>query len=205
LRGTWRDHVGQWISLLLLGLLATSSWLIAALVPNMEPPSTPRDGSEVSSIVRQAVIHRTGPGGNPQQEVRSARLEQFRDGRSTLSSPVLVHARPEHASVRVVGRQAEISADQNLIRLQGDVLLQRAEFQGSPPVRVQTDRLDYLVDEEIARTSDPVRVQRGQSELIGVGLIANQKTGQLTVLADSRMVIPQAPKTTQRNVGGTRQ
>jgi hypothetical protein len=41
--------------------------------------------------------------------------------------------------------------------------------------------------------------------LIGVGLIANQKTGQLTVLADSRMVIPQAPKTTQRNAGGTRQ
>ena len=205
MKGAWRDRVGQWVSLALLAILTTSSWLIAAIVTNNQSSVVSRDGNEISSVVTAALIYRTGPDGDPQQEIRSTRLEQFQDGRSTLLAPEFVQARPEHAVVRVVARQAEISSDQNLIRVQGGVILQRSAFQGSPAIAVQTNNLEYLVDEEIARTADLVRVKRGQSELVGMGMIANQRTGQFSVLADSRMVIPQSPRSEEQKERARRQ
>lgn len=194
MRGAWRDRVGQWISLALLAILTTGSWLIAALVAKNQFSVVSRDGNEVSSVVTGALIYRTGLNGDPQQEIRSTRLEQFQDGRSTLLAPEFVQSKPEHAIVRVIGREAEISSDHSAIKVRGGVVLRRSEFQGSPAIAVETSNLEYLVDEQIARTSDLVRVKRGQSELVGMGMVANQRTGQLSVLADSRMVIPQSTK-----------
>ena len=186
----WRGRLGQWISLLLMGSLAAGSWLLASLLSHQGPASAPKDSSDLTSVVLEAFITRTGAEGNPQQQIRSVRIDQYRDGRSALSEPELIQSKPNHASVKATGRSAEVSADQKVIYLEGEVVLNRSEFGGTPAVSVQTERLEYRVEEEIARTSDPVRVRRGRSELHGVGMVANQKTGRLEVLADSRMVIP---------------
>jgi len=194
MRGAWRDRVGQWVSLSLLAVLTTGSWLIATILSTGEFTSTARDSQDLTSVVKAATIYRTGPDGDREQEIKSLRLEQFRDGRSTLAAPVLIQTKPNQAMVQVGARQADISSDQKVVKLKGNVVLERSAFNEGAAVRVQTENLEYLVDDEIAKTSDPVRVQRGNSELHGVGMFANQKTGRLDVLADSRMVIPQEPK-----------
>lgn len=187
---TWRDQIGQWVGIVLLATIAAASWLVSVLIVSQSPATSLREAGDVTAVITSASIVRTGLGGAPEQLVTSARIEQYRDGRATLDQPKVVQSREDQAKVEAIGRFAEVSSDQNVVRFKGNVLLEQSEYKGAAPLIVRTETLEYRVDEGVARTLDPVIVQRGSSELHGVGLIANHKTGRLQILADSRMVIP---------------
>lgn len=187
----WRERIGQWVGTFLLATLAAGSWLVSVLVLNQPSVTGLRSDGDITSVIVDATIVRTGLGGTPEQLVTSARIEQYRDGRATLVQPRIIYTRDDRATVEAIGRLAEVSSDQKIVRFNGSVVLEQSEFRGASAVVVRTETLEYRVDEGIARTADPVHVRRGRSELHGVGMIANQRTGRLQVLADSRMVIPQ--------------
>jgi LPS export ABC transporter protein LptC len=93
--------------------------------------------------------------------------------------------------MRMSADHATINTRHTEVFLKGDVTLFQEPTSNEPFVRVKTGSLFYSSVENIARTGDPVRVTRGRSELHGVGMLARPNTGQITILADTRMVMPE--------------
>jgi LPS export ABC transporter protein LptC len=55
---------------------------------------------------------------------------------------------------------------------------------------VSTSKATVLIREERAMTDAPVTIERGASTLQGNGMRLDQKTRQLEITSDSRMVVP---------------
>lgn len=184
-----RDRVGQLVSIALMSVIAAASWLVSEFVAKNWSTEISEVDQGPTSIVIAAVISRAGPGGDAEQSISASRIEHFADGRSALTDPSLSQHKRDFAAVRATAERGKVSADQKSIDLSGSVRLYREEFKGSAATTVLTEELKYLVDDELARTDQPVRVLRGKYELNGMGMIANQKTGQLEVLSNSRMTV----------------
>ncbi|MDA0665352.1 MAG: LPS export ABC transporter periplasmic protein LptC [Proteobacteria bacterium] len=186
----WSDRLGSIVSMALLGGLAAASYLLSewALQPDWQRASADRAGP--TALVYGATIVRTNRDGLPDQRIQTPEIEQFADGQSLFKSPVVVILRPDRPPVTVTADKGSVSADQSLVTLRQKVVVTRRAFGTDPSIRVETESLAFFVNEDIARTADPVMIYRGTSTLYGVGMTLNQKTDQMTILADSRMVLP---------------
>ncbi len=186
----WSDRLGSIVSMALLGGLAAASYLLSEWVvqPDWKRASADRVGP--TALVYGATIVSTSRGGLLNQRIQTPEIEQFADGESFFKSPVVVFFRPDRPPVKVTADKGSVSADQSLVTLRQRVVVTRQAFGADPSIRVETESLAFFVNEDIARTADPVMIYRGISTLYGVGMTLNQKTDQMTILADSRMVLP---------------
>jgi LPS export ABC transporter protein LptC len=186
----WSDRIGTLLSVVLLGALAAASYLLSewALQPDWQKASATRTGP--TAYVYGASITRTNEGGAPAQRVQTPRITQMGDGQSVFSEPVVVTVRPDRPPVMATALRGEVNADQSIVTLRQKVVVTRQAFGADPAIRVETNSLTFLLNENLARTADPVMIYRGGATLYGVGMTLNQKTDQVTILADSRMVLP---------------
>ena len=186
----WSDRIGTLLSVALLGTLAAASYLLSewALQPDWQKASATRTGP--TAYVYGASITRTNESGTPAQRVQTPNIKQMADGQSVFSEPVVVTLRPDRPPVMATALQGEVNSDQSIVTLRQKVVVTRQAFGTDPAMRVETNSLTFMVNENLARTADPVMIYRGASTLYGVGMTLNQKTDQVTILADSRMVLP---------------
>lgn len=184
------ENWGSILSLALLAVLTAASWLLSSLSLFDEGPRRAVSQDDLVSVVHGAVIRRADSQGTPFQEVQSERAEQLRNGEAHLMKPSLIVSPASGRTMRLAADHATINPRHTEVFLRGDVKLFQEPTSTEPFVRVNTDTLFYSSVENIARTDDPVRVTRGRSELHGVGMVARPNTGQITILSDTRMVMP---------------
>ncbi|MEN9794904.1 MAG: hypothetical protein RJA17_1444 [Pseudomonadota bacterium] len=186
----WSDRIGTLVSVVLLGALAAASYLLSewALQPDWQKASATRTGP--TAYVYGATIVRSNSEGFPAQRIQTPEIEQLADGQSFFTEPVVVTLRPDRPPIMATALRGEVSSDQSVVTLKKTVVVTRQAYETDPAVRVETESLTFLVNEDLARTADPVMIYRGASTLYGVGMTLNQKTDQVTILADSRMVLP---------------
>ncbi|MEY4083181.1 MAG: hypothetical protein RL483_550 [Pseudomonadota bacterium] len=192
MRAAWSDRIGGWLSLALLAGLGLSSWLLSAVTQAPDWIKASRSQSGPTAVIAKAHIVKTGSDGRPRQVVDSPQITQFEDGRAELTSPDLVSFRVQGPPVTAKSRKALVSADQNEVVLEGSVVIRREASEKDPALRVETETLTFLSDQEIAQTAAPVMVYRGVQTLYGVGLRLDEKTDRLQILADTRMVLPKS-------------
>ena len=72
----------------------------------------------------------------------------------------------------------------NLTHLRGQVEITRAADRDGPALKIRTERLDVLAPQDLARAAGPVRIERGGSNLTGIGMEFDNATRRLQVLAD---------------------
>ena len=190
MRSAWSDRIGSVLSLGLLAALGLSSWVFSTMtqVPGWMKASQQKTGP--TAVISRAHIVKTGPDGKPHQTVVSPAIQQFEDGRALLSAPDLTSFRDNGPPIFAKAQEARVSPDQNQIVLKGAVVIRREAFRGDPALRVETETLTFLSNEQLAQTQDPVMVYRGSSTLYGVGMRLDEKTDRLQILADTRMVLP---------------
>jgi lipopolysaccharide export system protein LptC len=186
----WSDRIGSLVSIALLGTLAAASYLLSewALQPNWENMSG--DPMGPTAHVYSASITRTNENGVPTQRVQTPSISQMADGQSVFTEPVVVTLRPDRPPVMATALRGDVNADQTVVTLRQKVVVTRQAFGADPAIRIETSSLTFLVNDGLARTAEPVMIYRGASTLYGVGMTLNQKTDQVTILADSRMVLP---------------
>lgn len=184
------EHWGSILSLALLAVLTGASWLLSSVSLFSESPGRSAEQEDLVSVIYGAVIRRTDSEGGPHQELRSERAEQLRNGESNLVRPIVTVTPAGGRAIRLSANHATISSQRTEISLRGGVQLFQEPSSSEPFVRVTTETLFFSSVENIARTSEPVRVTRGRSELHGVGMVARTDTGQVVVLANTRMVMP---------------
>lgn len=72
----------------------------------------------------------------------------------------------------------------------GDVDLQRPKTAQSEALRVRSQALTVLPDEEIVKTDLPIDMQLGASTLKGTGMVANNATQQMHLSSRGQIVYP---------------
>jgi lipopolysaccharide export system protein LptC len=90
---------------------------------------------------------------------------------------------------------ANVNQDQNQIDLIGNVDISRPGSKTSQPLRIRTEALTVLPDEEISKTDKPIQMTLGAASVSGVGMVANNATQQLTLGGRGELIYPPKGRT----------
>ena len=102
---------------------------------------------------------------------------------SEFTRPVLVSLDPARPRVTISATRGSATSKGEQTDLHGQVELLRAGGEGKPPLRVSTDHVRILPEQDLALTERPVRIESGDSVLTGVGMRFNNADRTLDVLS----------------------
>ena len=189
------DWIGNSISIILFALLALASWALTQYLERARPAPKSAQTTGPNAIIERPRIVRSDWQGRPQYRLEAERITMDESADETLlSRPTMISLAADKPRTILRAAQAVTTEKQNRVDLSGDVVITRDAFAEQPPVRIETPRATMFIDEERAVTDAPVRVQRGLSTLEGVGMKFDQKSQNIDILSQSRMVLPKEKK-----------
>lgn len=196
-RRSW-DHLAAGISLVLLGGLAAGTWYLALVSERDEARAGLRTPpGEPDYFLDDAVFTRINVAGDPVYRMSAEHLLHYPDdGTSVYRSPVLVSVDPARPRVTVRADQGRSNEDGSRTVLTGNVVLVRAPTGNEPQMTIRTEEVTIYSETEIARSTLPVRIERGNSVLTGVGMEFDNATRSLKV--DSQVELTWQPPQTSR-------
>lgn len=149
------------------------------------PPDEPDYIVENFSFVRMT------PNGQPSYVVSGKRLAHIPLGDvSNVEQPLMRGVEPGRPPMTVVAKNARIFHEEHRVELFGDVDLQRPKTPASEALRVRTQAMTVLPDEEIVKTDQPIDMELGASSLQATGMVANNATMQMQLSGRGRIVYP---------------
>jgi LPS export ABC transporter protein LptC len=101
-----------------------------------------------------------------------------------LVQPTLLRIEPGRPTMVIRAQEAETLEMGDLTHLRGQVEVTRAADRDGPALKIRTERLDVLAPKDLARAAGPVRIERGGSNLTGIGMEFDNAARRLQVLAD---------------------
>lgn len=185
------EWLGSTISVGLFALLAAASWGLNEFLRRSQLESVVVNKEGPNAIIENPRVTRSDAQGHAQYRLDAKRIlfEEQAD-RSLVEQPVMVSLAPDRPRTVMQAERAITTRQQNQIDLEGNVRIERSAFDGQPAARVNTSKATVLIREERAMTDAPVIIERGASTLQGNGMRLDQKTRQLDITSDSRMVVP---------------
>jgi len=103
-----------------------------------------------------------------------------------LVQPVLVRIEPGRPTLEIRAQEAKTLEMGDLTHLSGQVVLTRTADREGPALKIETEQLDVLADRDLARAEGPVRIERGGSNLTGVGLEFDNAARRLQLYSEVR-------------------
>jgi lipopolysaccharide export system protein LptC len=178
-----RDRIASLIAILLLAAVtAVSYWYSRALQieRGAQPPrlAVDADGDGITLMQFDAA-------GRAKYKLFADRMTHYvQTDDVDMISPRLVSLRPDQPRVEAVAQLAHVDNAGERIRMTGDVLLTRASPPGRAPLRVNTQVLIALPDQDRYFTDQPVLVDRGADSILARGMDLNNITQRVDFLAD---------------------
>lgn len=187
------DRLAAGISVTLLLILAAGTYFLAQFSLRDTGPTTARALThDPDYFVEDVVFTRINTHGDPVFRVSATRMLHYPDDQSSdFERPVLVSLDPQKPRVTVRADRGSTSADGKETVLAGDVVLVRDAGANEPAMTIRTERATVYSETEIARTDQPVRIERGDSVLTGIGMEFNNAARSLRV--DSRVQLTWQP------------
>lgn len=160
--------------LLLAGMLAGMSyWLELA----SRAPVTGNDGKtrhDPDYLIEKFEVRRFDPQGNLQHTVVADLMRHYPDDDTTvILAPRLTYHRTPPTFV--TAREAHVSSEGEHVELIDEVRVTRAGQAGKPDTVLTTARLDAWPDDEIAKSSVPVTITQGRTNITGSSLSVDNK------------------------------
>ncbi len=164
-----RDRLTAIIGIvLLLGLAGSTYWY--SLRTQLEGMAHFSQPDAPDFIAKNIVLTQFDQLGQAKRKVFAAEITHYSDDRADIRSPRMVSLRPDEPQLEVTAREAKVVNDGEQVNLKGDVLIARAAGKDTPAMRLTTDRLTVLPDEDRYLTDAPVEMQRGTMRATGVGM-----------------------------------
>lgn len=166
------DRIAAGISIALLAGLAAVSYYLAELSVRFERPDavgTPTH--EPDYFVEGLALTRLNREGQPVFRMSADRMVHYPDDDSSeFTRPTLVSLDPGKPLVTLRAQRGVATSAGQQTHLYDAVRLTRAAHGDQPPLRIDTDYVLVLPDEDIARTDRPVTIAHGASSLTGIGM-----------------------------------
>ena len=160
-----RDRITMIIAILLLAMVTATSYWYSRVMRKTESAAPPRAGAP-DVVVDRVVLTQFDEQGRARHKLFGARLRHFAENDDIeVTAPRLVSLRPDQPRVEAKARTARVENAAERIHLNGDVVIARSAFDGHPEMRITTDYLLALPDEDRYRTDHPVRLTRGTSSI----------------------------------------
>jgi len=158
------------------------------------PTAPPRQDAEPSMAERRSDyyledfrITEYGVDGRPAQVLAGRTLTHYpADDTADLEAPELILQRPGAPRWTVSAEHGWLSPGGELIRLLGKVVMMRHAAPGSPPLRIETERLELHTGDETLHSDAPVTITGPAWRVDAVGLESDLKRRQLTLMHDVR-------------------
>jgi len=167
-----------------------SFWLLRAIEDEQAgqiggPPNEPDYIVENFSFVRMTET------GQPRYVMSGKRLvHQPLGDVSDVELPVVQGMTPDRPRMTMHAERARIYHAEGRVELAGNVDLRRPATPASEALRVRTEALTLLPDEEQIKTSKPVEMQLGAATVRGGGMQANHATQRLRLASRGQIIYP---------------
>jgi lipopolysaccharide export system protein LptC len=185
--------------LLLLMLFAVfcafgSFWLVQVMQGDENGPGA-RAGNEPDYIIDNFSWVRMSETGKPRYVISGERLtHRPADNTALVDKPVVQSLTAEHPPMTMTSERALVNQNQNQIDLTGNVDIRRPGAPGAEPLRIRTETLTILPDDEIAKTNLPVHMTLGGATVDAVGMVANNATQQIALGGRGQVTYPPRQK-----------
>jgi lipopolysaccharide export system protein LptC len=167
-----------------------SFWLVQVMRGGDQGPNV-NVGNDPDYIIDNFSFVRMSETGQPRYVISGERLtHRPADNTSVIDKPVVQSMSTEHPRMTMTASTAHVNQDQNQIDLAGNVDISRPGSATTQPLRIRTEALTVLPDEDIARTDRPIEMKLGASVVTAVGMVANNATMQLTMGGRGRIISP---------------
>jgi len=174
-----------------------SFWLLQVMQGGEGGGPNINAGNEPDYIIDNFSFVRMTETGRPRYVISGARLTHHPvDNTSEVDKPTVQSMTVEHPRMTMTAEHAHINQNQNQIDLSGNVDIQRPGSVAQPgmaaaePLRIRTEALTLLTDDEIAKTSKPIQMTLGNATVTGVGMVANNATQQIDLGGRGHVTYP---------------
>jgi lipopolysaccharide export system protein LptC len=190
-------HRWRLLALMLVGLfLAFGSFWLLQVMRGGEDAHNVNVGNDPDYIIDNFSFVRMSPTGQPRYVISGERLtHRPADNTSVIDKPVVQSLSPDRPHLTMTASTANVNQDQNQIDLIGNVDISRPGSKTSQPLRIRTEALTVLPDEEISKTDKPIQMTLGAASVSGVGMVANNATQQLTLGGRGELIYPPKGRT----------
>ncbi|MGH8854987.1 MAG: LPS export ABC transporter periplasmic protein LptC [Telluria sp.] len=186
-------HRWKLLTIMMIGVFCAfgSFWLLQVM---QDEDSDARLGGPVDEpdyIVENFSFVRMTEQGKPSYVVTGKRLTHRPLGDvSEVEQPVVQGMTPGRPRMTINARQGRVYHQEHRVDLLGNVDIQRPATPTSEALRVQTQALTVLPDEEIMKTDQPIEMQLGAATVRGTGMVANNATQKLHLASSGQIVYP---------------
>ena len=174
-------HRGKLLALIMIGVFfAFGSFWLVQIMGSGGDSGRVDVGNDPDYIVENFSFVRMAETGKPRYVISGERLtHRPADNSSVIEKPVVQGLNTEHPPMTMTAEHALVTRNQSQVDLTGNVDIQRPGNASAKPMRVRTQALTFLPDDEIAKTDKPVEMTLGNATMTGVGMQANNATMQL--------------------------
>lgn len=186
-------HRWKLLTIMMIGVFCAfgSFWLLQLMEQSDPDARLGGPPNEPDYIVENFSFVRMNETGQPSYLVSGKRLAHVPQGDvSDVDQPVLRGVEPGRPPMTVTAERARIYHQEHRVDLLGDVDVNRPRTAQAEALRVRTDALTVLPDEEILKTDLPIKMQLGASSVQGVGMEANNATQKLRIASRGQIVYP---------------
>lgn len=169
-----------------LSLLAGLSWWLS-IDQASSPQILKTDASQKADyFLRQFEVIAMNQQGQPQRELQATFMQHFpADDSTELTAPVMHLHSSDKPSWRIESEQGYVSADGDLVLLDGAVDIRRPAAPGFDAIQIHTRNLRVQLPNDYAETDEAVDIKSGIHKMNGVGMQAHFTAPiQIRLLAD---------------------
>jgi lipopolysaccharide export system protein LptC len=186
--------VSSYLPLLLMGLLALSTWWLVKNTPvASEPAAASAPRSEPDYTMHGFAITRFAADGQVRVRIEGEHMRHYPDTDRLEIDNVRIRALGRDGRITLASAQRALAnGDATEVQLQGGARVQ-AQQPGQPDLQVQSEFLHAFLATEQLRTHLPVTVQRGSNSARAGGLQADLLNRQVNLGAPVRLSWGQKP------------
>jgi lipopolysaccharide export system protein LptC len=188
-------HRWRLLAIMLVGVFFAlgSFWLVQVMQERDDGSGRLNVGNDPDYIIDNFSFVRMSETGKPRYVISGERLtHRPADDTSEIENPVVHSLAAERPPMTITARHALVTQNQKQIDMSGDVDVQRPAGGANQALRIRTEALTVLPDDEIAKTDKPVKMTLGSATVDSVGATVNNATQQAQ-LGAGRAVYPPRP------------
>jgi lipopolysaccharide export system protein LptC len=161
-------------------LVLVSFWVMEVMRRSADEGAPQVERIEPDYFVENFTFIRLSQARGARYNISGKRLEHNPvDDTHHIRHPEVNSYSDERPPVKATAQRGIVSPDNTKVHLYDDVRIDRPASSSAQLVRMRSDYLLVLTDEDIVRTDKPVEITLGKSVLRGTGMVANNATRQL--------------------------
>lgn len=175
------ERIASWVAVAILGtVLLMSYWYAGDL-----RAGTVRDVGRIGRVdfyADNVALTDFDAQGKPNLRLFAAQVTHYdATDDADLLRPRVVSLQPDRPRLRLVSDTAHTVNDFQTVDMRGHVVATRAGSARRPPLRMQTEDLLVIPDEDRMQTNDPVTIDSGSSQMHAVGMDYDDITDRMAL------------------------